>query len=233
MARVLVLGDPHEPVCHPGYRRFGMWLRNKYKTTKTVILGDVCDHHGISFHAANPMCPGPNDEFKLTLEKIRKWYKTFPNAYVTLGNHDMRVLRLAESVNIPAKYLRDFKQVWKTPKWKWVEDVRIDNVYYFHGTGRSGKTPAYNAMVDFGMSVCMGHCHSAAGIKWRTAPVHRQFGMDAGCGIDVDAWQFAYGKHMRQRPVLSAGVVIDGIPQHIIMPCGPGERFHKSRFRSK
>jgi metallophosphoesterase superfamily enzyme len=210
-----------------------MWLQNKRKTTKTVIAGDICDHHGISFHAANPMCPGPNDEYKLTLDRIRKWYQTFPNAYVTLGNHDTRIVRLAESVNIPPRYLRDYKSVWRTPKWKWVEDVRIDDVYYFHGIGRSGKTPAYNAMQDFGMSCVMGHCHSASGFKWRTSPAHRQFGMDVGCGIDVDAWQFAYGKHMRQRPVLSAGVVIDGIPEHYIMPCGPGEEFHKSKFKRR
>jgi hypothetical protein len=29
---------------------------------------------------------------------------------------------------------------------------------------------------------------------------------------------------------LAAAVVLDGIPQHFIMPCGRGERYHKSRF---
>ncbi len=228
--RVLVVGDPHEPVCHPGYRPWVRHLARKFKTNKTVIIGDICDHQGISFHAANPMCPGPDDEYLLTKMKMKQWYKDFPNAIITIGNHDARVVRLAESVNIPAKYLRDYNEVWKTPKWKWVDDVKIDGVFYFHGTARSGKYPAANAMADNMMSTVMGHCHTASGISWRTNPDNRTFGMDTGCGIDVRAWQFAYGKHMRKRPVLSAGIVLDGTPQHFIMPCGRNEKFHRSRF---
>ena len=143
----------------------------------------------------------------------------------------MRVIRLAESVNIPPQYLRNFNTIWNTPTWKWVEDITIDGVYHFHGTGRSGLYPAYNAMKDHLMSVSMGHCHTASGFKWSANPDKRTFGMDVGCGIDVDAWQFAYGKHMRKRPILSAAVIIDGTPQHFIMPCGRGEKYHKSRFK--
>lgn len=230
MSRVLVIGDPHEPVCHPGYRPWMRYLRNRYKTTKTVIIGDVCDHHAISFHAANPMCPGADDERILTKQKIRGWCRDFPNAIVTIGNHDARVIRLAESVSIPSKYLRDYSFQWKTPKWKWVDDIIIDDVYYFHGTARSGLHPAYNAMKDNLMSTVMGHCHSVAGTQWKSNPNKRIFGMDVGCGIDVKAWQFAYGKHIARRPILAAGVVIDGTPQHFIMPCGRGERWHRSRF---
>jgi hypothetical protein len=230
MSKVLVVGDPHEPVCHPGYRAFCRDLRRRFKTTRTVIIGDIADHQAISFHTANPMCPGPDDEYKLTKQKINAWYRDFPNAVVTIGNHDARTIRLAESVNMPAKYLRSYSETWKTPKWKWVDDIVIDDVYYFHGTGRSGMYPAFNAMKDMLMSVVMGHCHSASGVKWRTNPTKRTFGMDTGCGIDVDAYQFAYGKHMRSRPVLSAAVVLDGTPQHFIMPCGTKEKYHKSRF---
>lgn len=228
--RVLVIGDPHEPPCHPGYRAWVRHLRRKFKTNKTVIIGDICDHHAISFHAANPMCPGPDDEYLLTKQKMQLWYKDFPKAIITIGNHDARIVRLAESVNIPAKYLRDYNEVWKTPNWKWVDDIIIDDVFYFHGTGRSGLHPAFNAMKDNLMSTVMGHCHSQAGIKWLANPNQRTFGMDVGCGIDVTAYQFAYGKHMRSRPILAAAVVIDGTPQHFIMPCGRGERWHRSRF---
>ena len=231
MSRVLVIGDPHNPPCHPGYRAFCRDLRKKYKTDKTVIIGDICDHQAISFHAANPMCPGALDEYHLTKKIMKQWHKDFPNAIVTQGNHDRRVIRLAESVNIPAEiYLRDYNQIWRTKTWKWVEEVIIDDVYYFHGEGRSGINPAFNAMKDFLMSTVMGHCHSAAGIKWRANPKKRTFGMDVGCGIDVDAFQFAYGKHMKNRPILAAGVIIDGYPIHHIMPCGTKEKYHKSRF---
>lgn len=230
MATVLVIGDPHEPACHPGYMAFVKDLHEQYDADKVVIIGDICDMQAISFHAANPMCPGPSDEYILTKQKMRVWHDAFPEAVVTLGNHDLRVVRLAESVNIPSKYLREYNDVWNTPTWKWVEEIIIDDVYYFHGTGRSGMHPAYNAMKDMLMSVVMGHCHSASGVQWRANPHRRTFGMDTGCGVDVDAYQFAYGKHMRSRPILSAGVVVDGIPHHRVMPCGKGERYHKSKF---
>ncbi|HUW48065.1 MAG TPA: metallophosphoesterase [Patescibacteria group bacterium] len=227
---VLVIGDVHEPATHPGYMAFCKHLRNSFQTNETVIIGDICDNQAISFHASNPECPGPSDEYELTAEKIAKWHKEFPDAYVTIGNHDARVIRLAESMNIPSRYLRDYSEVWNTPTWKWVDEIFIDDVMYFHGINRSGKTPAFNAMNDMLCSVVMGHCHSSAGVLWRANTHKRTFGMDTGCGIDVDAFQFAYGKHMRARPILAAGVVLCGTPQHFIMPCGRGEKFHKARF---
>jgi hypothetical protein len=83
------------------------------------------------------------------------------------------------------------------------------------------------------MSVVMGHCHSRAGIKWRVNPLRRIFALDVGCGIDVKAFQFAYGRHCKDRPVLAAGVVIDGNPYLEIMPIGPGEAYSKERYRGK
>jgi hypothetical protein len=41
---------------------------------------------------------------------------------------------------------------------------------------------------------------------------------------------FAYGHALATRSILAAGLVIDGIPYHEIMPIGPGERYHRSRF---
>jgi hypothetical protein len=228
--KVLVVGDIHTPAEHPGYLAFCKDLRKKYKTNTTIFIGDVADMHAISFHAANPHCPGPEDERLLTKQCIQRWYKAFPKATVTIGNHDARVIRLAESVNIPSRFIRDYAEVWNTPGWNWVEDAIIDDVYYMHGTGRSGMHPAFNAMKDMLMSVCMGHCHAASGIKWRANPHQRTFGLDTGCGVDVDAYQMVYGKHMRSRPILSAAVVVDGMPFHHVMDCGPGERYHKSKF---
>lgn len=230
MAKVGIIGDPHEPVCHPGYKPFCADLFNRFKCDKIVCIGDLTDMQAISFHANNPQCPGALDEFHLAKKAIQKWYKTFPDMTVILGNHDLRVIRLAESVNIPPQYLRNFREVWKTPSWKYLNDTVIDNVYYWHGAGRSGINPAFNVMKDMLMSAVIGHCHSAAGIKWLANPIKRIFAMDTGCGIDVDAFNFAYGHNEKKRPILSAGVVIDGIPEHFIMPCGHGEKYHKSRF---
>ncbi|GAF71543.1 unnamed protein product, partial [marine sediment metagenome] len=101
-----------------------------------------------------------------------------------------------------------------------------DNVCYFHGTGFSGIHPAWNALNGKLMSVVMGHCHSRAGIKWLATPTQRIFGMDVGTGIDSKAWQFVYGKHLKFRPILSCGVVINGMPYLEVMPCAKGEKYN-------
>lgn len=208
-----------------------MDINKKYRCNQVMFIGDVVDHHAISFHAKHPECPGPNDEYLLALKQIGKWHKAFPRAKVCIGNHDDRILRLSESVNIPAKFLRNYSEIWKTPKWEWSYDFMIDNVYYTHGTGMSGIHPAYNAACKQLCSVVIGHCHARAGVKWRSSPQRRVFGMDTGCGIDVKAWQFAYGKNMPDRPVLGVGVVMDGIPYHEVMPMGKGEKYDNARFR--
>lgn len=230
--KVLAIGDIHEPVSHPGYLAFCQDLYKKHKCDSVVFIGDVVDWHAVSFHVHHPEAPGPKDEYLLALEGVARWHKVFPKAKICIGNHDERLLRLAETVNIPASFLRDYGEIWKTPKWAWGVEHTIDDVYYFHGTGMGGLHPSFNAMQKMLMSVVMGHIHSAGGVKWRANPSRRIFGMDTGCGIDDKAVAFAYGRHQRVRSILSAGVVLDGIPVHEIMPCGPGEKYHRSRFKA-
>ena len=230
MAKVLVIGDVHEPVSHPGYLDFCKDLYKEWSCDTVVFIGDVVDWHGISFHAAHPECPGPHDEFKLAKAAIAKWHTAFPKAYICIGNHDERIIRLAESVGIPQRFIRSYAETWDTPKWIWDWDFIIDDVYYFHGTGNGGIHAAFNAMKKRLMSVVMGHCHSIAGIKWLVNPQKRIFGMDVGTGVDVRAMQFAYGRHCIQKPILSAGVVLDGTPYHEMMPCSEGERYARENY---
>jgi hypothetical protein len=233
LMRVLDIGDIHEPVCHPGYLHFCRDLRDKYKCNRVVFKGDIADWHAVSFHAKHPEAPGPKDEYRLAKQGIRKWHRAFPDADVCIGNHDARLIRLAESVNIPAEFIRSYVDIWHTPGWNWVDEIIIDSVYHFHGTGNGGVHPAYNTMMKMLMSVSMGHNHSAAGIKWRANPKRRIFGLDVGCGIDDRAVAFAYGRNQKQRSILGAAVIIDGIPHHEVMPIGPGEKYHRSRFRRR
>lgn len=231
MARVLSIGDVHEPVSHPGYIHFCRDIYREWGCDTVVFAGDITDWHAVSFHAKHPDCPGPNDEYELAREKIAIWYRAFPEAKVCLGNHDERVIRLAQVAGIPSRMLRDHAEVWGTPNWQWVDDTIIDDVLYFHGTGQGGIHPAFNAMKKYLMSVVMGHCHAAAGIKWLANSRRRIFGMDVGTGIDVRAMQFAYGKHSIAKPILGAGLILDGIPYHEICPIGDGERYDRRRFK--
>ena len=229
MSRILIIGDLHEPSRHPKYLKFCRDLQQKHKTNKTIFIGDLVDNHAISFHAKHPELPGPIDEYELAFKKIQLWHKYFPKAIIILGNHDQRILRLAESVNIPAKFLRNHAEIWETKNWDYCYDTILDEVHFFHGEGCGGINPAFTRARSSSLSVCIGHVHQAGGIKWVVDKHARRFGLDTGTGVDIGQLQFAYGKHFQYRPVLSAAVILDGIPYHEIMPCNPGEKYHRSK----
>jgi len=231
MSRILVIGDIHSPCERKGYMSFCKDLYEEWGCNKVVFIGDLVDWSAISFHIQNPEGPGPVAEYNMAYDAIQKWYKAFPKATVCIGNHDARPRRVAETVRIPAKFIRDYADLWGTPKWNWVQSAVIDNVYYCHGHGKGGgKTPAWNLAQKMGMSVCLGHYHSRGGISWSANPLRRWFGLDVGCGVDDAAYAFAYAKEQAQRSILSAGVVLDGTPYHEVMPIGRGEAYHDSRF---
>lgn len=230
MARVLVIGDQHAPATHPGYLAFCRDLHRQYRCDDVVHIGDVVDLHAVSRHEASPEAKSASGEFEDAVVQIAKWAKAFPKIRVCEGNHDKRIYSQAASVNIPGRFLKGYAELWGTPGWDWKPDHIIDDVYYFHGTGCGGTYPAPNTMQKMLMSTVMGHIHSAGGIWWKANPQKRIFGMNVGCGVDDKHIAFRYGENLKIRSILSAGVVVDGVPTHVIMPCGPKEKYHRSRF---
>lgn len=230
--KVLVVGDTHFPAVHPAYLSFVQDLAGKHGCNKVVHIGDVVDWHSVSRHEKQPEAPDAVSEFDSATRHIKQWKRSFPDMLVCEGNHDARVMIQAASVNIPQRFLKGYNELWDT-SWDWNPDHKIDGVYYFHGTGCSGLYPAMNAMQKMLMSTAMGHVHSAGGIGWRANPERRIFGMSVGCGVDDKHIAFTYGAHLKTRSILSAGVVLDGTPMHVIMPAGEGEKYHRSRFERK
>lgn len=212
MARVLVCGDLHVPAVDPGYLDFLKRIRDRHKCNQVVFIGDVIDHHAISFHEKNPELPNAKHEADLTTKWINRFYKAFPDAYITIGNHDERVFRISKSAGIPSMYLKEYNDLYGTSRWNWVFSTEIDNVLYTHGTGWSGATPAFNAAKSLCKSVVCGHTHSIASINTQSNGKDIIFGMNVGCGVDINHPTMNYGKNNLRKPVLSCGVVLDGIP---------------------
>lgn len=232
MARVLVIGDVHEPATHPAYLPFAQYLAERFDTDRTIFIGDVVDHHCASFHQANPTAAGPDAEADAAHAGIQRWAAVFERATVTIGNHDERVHRLAASVRVPPRFVQDYARVWDTPRWKWVTETTVDGVRYLHGTGLGGQAPALSAAVRSMRSTVCGHVHSVAGTRWACGPgARRVFGMDTGCGVDDEHPAMGYGRDLVRRPVLGAGVVLDGEPLHLAMDHGPRGRWNRRRFR--
>ncbi len=230
MSRVLFIPDLHCPATRKGALEFCLDLQEEWDCNEVVFAGDVIDWHAISHWTKEPSCPGPLDEYELAKECVKKWYDAFPDAMVCIGNHDERPNRLAKTVNIPDFMLKSYADLWDTPGWKWNWKFMVDEVSYRHGTGCSGIHPAWNMMNKVYHSVAIGHCHTRAGVKWGSNGRMRIFGLDAGCLIDEQAWQFTYGRDNVIRPFLSAAVIIDGHPYLEAMRCSKGEAYYDGNF---
>lgn len=230
MSKVLVIGDSHFPAVHPAYLRFVEDLAEKYSCNKFVHIGDVVDWHAISRFVKQPEASDAISEYEAAEKHVQQWKKSFPKMIVTEGNHDRRVIVQAGTIGIPQRFLKGYNELFAT-SWEWVQDYQIDGVYYVHGTGTGGQHPAFNVMQKMLMSTVLGHVHTAGGIKWRANPERRIFAMDTGCGVDDKHIALTYAVNLKIRSILSAGVVIDGVPSHHIMQAGDGERYHRSRFK--
>ena len=212
--RVLAVGDIHLPAEHPGYLDFVRGVRRKWRTTETVLIGDVFDWHAISFHAKSLEASTALDEFEEARKRLRHWLKAFPDAKVCIGNHDERVERLAASAGVPPQFVRSYAETWGTDGWDWQHEHHIDGVRYYHGTGLSGQRPSLRAAIASMTPTVCGHVHSQAGVAWSAGPGLSVWGMDTGCGVDSSHPAMSYGRNLLSRPVLGCGVVIDGHPYY-------------------
>lgn len=214
MSRVLVIGDLHVPAERPDYLKFCRSLRKKYKTDTTVFIGDVIDHHSISFHQRHPEEDAAVAEYWRAMEALKVWKAAFPVAQVCIGNHDERVQRVGASAGIPAMYLKSYAELYGTPNWDWGYEHVIDNVCYTHGTGSRSNAgcPAFGKATKRMQSVVMGHIHSNASISYTTGENGSVFGLNVGCGVDRNHRMMQYAANYDSKPVNSAGVVINGKP---------------------
>jgi len=237
MSKILVIGDIHEPACHVGYRKFCQDLYDAWGCNRVVFIGDITDCAFCSFWDPDIDHDGINAQIDKSRAGVAKWVKAFPKADVMIGNHDIRPELAAAKAKIPKKFLVASEILWDTPRWKWVDDIKLDGVHYLHGHRytRGGMQPALLSAKDSATSTVIGHYHTKAGVNWARTKYHKQiFGMDVGCGVDVDNPLLNYLKKSGVwQPILSAGVVMDGVPYHEIMPMARGEKYHKSKFKHK
>lgn len=214
MAKVLVIGDIHLPAERKDYLKFCRDVKRKYKTTETVFIGDILDHHAISFHQKNPDSDGAVEEYDKAMKSLKQWNKTFPKARVCIGNHDERVHRLAANSGIPAMYLKEYSDIYDTPDWDWDYAHELDGIYYYHGTGASsGLCPAFNTAKARMQSSVAGHVHATAGIQYTCGPTNEKiFGFNVPNGVDKEHKLMYYSKNFLRKPINGVGVIINGTP---------------------
>ena len=202
--RILVIGDLHEPFCLDGYLKFCKETYLKYNCNKVIFIGDVIDNHYSSYHESSADGLGGKYELEQAVKKLSKWYKAFPVADVTLGNHDRIIIRKAQSSNIPSQWIKEYKEVLKTPKWNYVTDVFYNDVRFVHGD-KSGK-PRMATKRDM-VSTVSGHYHTDMYVDWMFGKTRAIFGMAVGCGIDSSSYAMGYMQGGKKEAI-GCGIVV-------------------------
>lgn len=215
-----VIGDTHMPFVHPNYIHFIEDTFTKYRVDTVVDIGDMVDNHAISRHQTETSAVSALTEYEQARKTIEKYTKLFPNVSLLLGNHDTIPVRQAASLGIPSIYTKGFKELWGLPEgWSIHEQLIIDEVLYEHGTGHLGKSGALNKAIDSMMSCVIGHSHGFGGCQYKSNTRKIIFGLNVGCGVDIDAYAFTYGKYSKNRETLGCGVVLDNA-NAIFVPMG-------------
>jgi len=209
--RVLVVGDIHAPFELDGYLSFLKSTAKEWNVTDVVFIGDVIDNHYSSYHESEPQTMGADEELLQAAQHLKPFYKAFPKAYVTIGNHDRIVARKAKTAGLSQIWLRDYSDVLDTPGWTFVENITIDGVLYTHGEGGTARTRMKKEL----KSVVQGHLHTQAYIDYQVESDYKIFGMQVGCGIDRKSFAMAYGKDYG-KPSISCGVILGGHTPNLI-----------------
>jgi hypothetical protein len=191
----LVVGDIHLPYTHRNYLQHCIDIYNKYNCSEVSFTGDIIDSHFASFHQTSTQTDGKY-ELDMAIEQVKDWYEAFPNATITLGNHDLIIARKAEDAGIDKRWVRNLNEVLGCPEWKFEEQFVHDNVLYTHGTGCSGK-----GIMDF------------------TASLNElKFGLQCPNGIDYKSFAYGYAKFHTAKPILGCAVILDSGQLPIIEP---------------
>lgn len=217
MTQVLVIGDIHAPFHHKDYFDFLQDTYKRWKCNKVVCIGDEVDFHAISNYDPDPSGRSSGDELTLAISALKPLYRLFPSVSVCTSNHTARPYKKAFKCGLPSKFLKSYREFLEAPKgWEWRDLWEIEGVLYIHGEGFSGENAHLKAAKTTMKSTVIGHIHSHGGVGYIQTEFKRIFGMNCGCGVDVNAYAFAYGKNCPSKPTLGAGIVIDGKEAYFI-----------------
>lgn len=216
--KILIISDLHVPYHHPDSVRFLRAIKRKYKPDRVVCIGDEVDMHALSFHDSDPDLASAGDELKLAIKSLKPIYKLFPKVDVVESNHGSMVLRKGKAHGIPKAVLKSYNDVLDAPKgWKWSFDLTLTTplgpVYFCHGkSGAAGRLAS-----QYGISVVQGHFHEKAQITYISTPEKLMFDMHVGCLANDKSLALEYNKINPKRPIISVGIIINGVPQIIPM----------------
>jgi hypothetical protein len=215
--RILVISDLHFPYHHPDTFPFLIKLKDKYKCTKIVMIGDEMDWHSINVsHIINPDLPAPADELEIGRSLCKQLEKIFPEMVLLESNHGSMVLRRAMAKGMSRFFLKDYNEILDVGSgWRWEEKhiIKTDKntILFAHQFCKDiGK-----AVRETSMCCVQGHFHTVSETKMIGTDYSLNWGMSVGCLVDKKSLAMAYMKVNLAKPILSCGIITEGIP-HIV-----------------
>lgn len=180
------------------------------KVEEVVCIGDILDHHYISFHNTELDAYNPIQEWEQAMIELKRWAKAFPSMKMCYGNHDIRPFRAAQEMGLPKDvFLKPLNEVYALPSdWRWKTRWDIEGVIYEHGIGSNGMYGAKNTAIKLGSAYVQGHTHAHAAVFDLPQIRHRFSAMNVGCLIDKDKYSARYAKNIYKLEMsLGCGIV--------------------------
>lgn len=216
---VLVIPDLQIPFHHKKALEFLVDAKNEFQPERVVCVGDEWDNCALSRYPKNPDGCSAGDERELAVQLSKPFYEAFPTVFLCESNHRARLYKRAFEAGIPAAYLRDTRGYMCAPKgWKWANRWVFDGVVFEHGDRASGAACGERLIDANHASTVYGHHHDRPGCGFRRIAGRNLYWMNVGCLIDDKSYAMNYNKMQRTAPVMSCGVIVDGVPRVIPMP---------------
>ena len=226
---ILVISDTHCPYHHPDLIPFLKAIKKKYKPDRVIHIGDEVDSHAISFHDSDPDLYSAGDEHQASLPTIHQMEKLFPKMDLMDSNHGSLVYRRQKASGLPRAAMKSYNEFLQVgPGWVWHDDLLItmsngQQVYFCHGKSANVLKVAQ----QYGCPTVQGHYHSSCSIQYWGNPNNLNWGMQVGCLIDAKSLAFEYCKTQKSRPIISCGIIIDGLPKLLPMVLSKGGKWNK------
>lgn len=216
---ILVISDLQAPHHHKDAIAFLSEVKKQFKPTTTISIGDLADFHRLNFHGANPNLPSAHDELIQLRKFVKALSRLFPSMSIVDSNHDALPKRKARSIGIPDEMLKDERQIMQAPEtWKFITELvlKLPNgikCKFKHNFSSN----LLNDSMKQSCSVVCGHLHTKSNINyWFNEVLGLNFSMQVGCLINDYHPAFDYNKNQALRPVLTVGIIKNGIP--ILIP---------------
>lgn len=227
---ILVISDLQAPFHHKDALAFLDSVARVFRVNQVVSIGDEVDQHALSRYPHDPDGHSAGREYELAQKFMQQLYARFPEARACYSNHTDRIFRKAFEAGIPRAYLRSINEFMGAPSgWQWGSSWRIHDIIFTHGDSAKGTRPHVLLAQSNLCSTVIGHHHSVPGVDFIANDKTTIFGMNVGCLIDPAQYAFHYTKFNRHKPILGAGVVLEGMPRFIPMALTPKLRWDSTR----